>query len=104
MFTQRRRDGKAAGEVLGIHDGEIDLVLFAEILDAFKHGDAPRLRNYISDHEDFHICMFGSKKIENREPWIVNREDNASRFAIHDSRSGRREIRICRSEAVIEPA
>jgi hypothetical protein len=42
--------------------------------------------------------------MENREPWIVNRGIKSSRFAIHDSRSGRREIRICRSEAVIEPA
>jgi len=42
---------------------------------------------------------------KNREPWNVNRAERETRFAIHDSRfSGRREIRWCRSEAVIEPA
>ena len=36
---------------------EIDLVLFAQILDALEHSDAPGLCNYISDHEDFHSVV-----------------------------------------------
>jgi hypothetical protein len=31
------------------------VVLLAEILNSFEHGDASGLRDYISDHEDFHI-------------------------------------------------
>jgi hypothetical protein len=29
-------------------------VLFAEILDAFKHGNPAGLRHHVSEHEDFH--------------------------------------------------
>jgi hypothetical protein len=50
LFTQLRRDGKTTREVLRVHDGEVDLVLFAQILDALEHGYAPRLRDNISDH------------------------------------------------------
>jgi hypothetical protein len=45
-----RRDGKSTGEVLGVHDREIDLVLLTQILNPVEHSYAPRLRDDISNH------------------------------------------------------
>jgi hypothetical protein len=46
-------------------------VLFAEILDAFQHGDTAGLRNYISDHEDFHNLIV---EAGNRKPRTLDRQ------------------------------
>jgi len=34
-------------------------VLLAQILNALEHGDAPRLRDDVSDHENFHTEEIG---------------------------------------------
>src|SRR6185369_539918 len=81
LFAQGGCDGKTASEIFGVHDGEIDVVLLAQVLDTLEHSNAPGLSNDISNHEDFH-----KTRIKNREPWIDNRADQSSRFAIHDSR------------------
>jgi hypothetical protein len=57
LLAQLRRDGKSARKILCIHDREIDLVLLAQILDAFEHSYAPRLSDNISDDEDFHNVL-----------------------------------------------
>jgi hypothetical protein len=38
-------------------------VLFAQILDAFEHSHAPRLRNHISDHEYLHNVELGEETV-----------------------------------------
>ena len=55
LLAKCRRDGEAAGEVFGIHDREIDVVLFAQILNTLEHRHTPGLRDHISDHQHFHL-------------------------------------------------
>ncbi len=50
LFAQRRGDGKTTREVLSIHNGEVDVVLFAQILNALQHSQAAWLRDHIANH------------------------------------------------------
>src|SRR5258705_8231000 len=37
LLTQGRRNGKTARQVLSIHDGQVDFVLFTQVLYALQH-------------------------------------------------------------------
>ena len=54
MIGQRRGDRKAAGDVLGIHDREIDGVLLFQILQTVEHSRAARLAHDIANHQNLH--------------------------------------------------
>jgi len=46
---------EAARKIFRIHDGEVDPVLFANVLNALKDCQASRLRDNITYHENFHL-------------------------------------------------
>ena len=74
------------------------------ILDALQHGYASGLRNHITNHENFHLAVnieINEKAADPDRLAIVNRRLNDSDSA---DKVGKKEIRMCRSEAVIEPA
>src|SRR3989442_10429816 len=48
------RDGKAAGDVLGIDDGEIDLMLLFQILQTIEQRRASGLTHDITDEKKLH--------------------------------------------------
>jgi hypothetical protein len=54
LLGHRGRDGEAAREVLGVHHGEVNRVLLAQILYALKHRHPPGPRHHVSDHQNSH--------------------------------------------------
>ncbi|HYJ45039.1 MAG TPA: hypothetical protein VEV81_00395 [Pyrinomonadaceae bacterium] len=61
LVGQGGRDGKTARDVFGVHHGQVNRVLLAQILDTLEHGDAPGPRDDISDHQDFHKLKVNSE-------------------------------------------
>ena len=50
----RRRNRETSGHVLGIHDGEIDLMLLLQVLQTIEQRRASRLTNNIANEQKLH--------------------------------------------------